>query len=168
MPRNTTRNQGKTLFVTEFLGQNPHANANTVNEAWKSEGKDGTISATLVNKLRSSLGLAGNLRSSSNKKTESLAIENRSYTGKKRGRKPRNLATQSVSLAPMHANGRTTEHKALQFGHRGKANVRNVALEELDADIDRLLFKVMALGNLPAIEETLRQARRQLYGVYTL
>jgi hypothetical protein len=168
MPKATTRNQGKTEFAAEFLGKNPRANANAVIEAWKSEGRDGTISATLVNKLRSSLGLVGNIRSSDKKNTEPSAIEKRPYTGKKRGRKPKNLSTPSVNLAPMHANGRTAEYPVHKVGRRAKASLRNGALEELDADIDRLLFKVMGLGGLPAIEETLRKARRQLYGAYTI
>ena len=62
----TTANTGKTEFVKEVLGKNPHANPKTVNDQWKAAGQDGTISATLVNKLRASLGLAGNLRPRAN------------------------------------------------------------------------------------------------------
>ena len=37
-------------------------------------------------------------------------------------------------------------------------------LNELEADIDRLVFKVMGIGDLPEIEDSLRQVRRLLYG----
>ena len=66
-----TRDQGKTSFVKELLIDHPMANTKAVNEAWTTAGMDGTISETLVNKTRSHMGLAGNLR------------------GKKRGRKPK-------------------------------------------------------------------------------
>ena len=38
-------------------------------------------------------------------------------------------------------------------------------LNELEADFDRLIFKAMAIGDLTQIEDTLRRARRLLYGV---
>ena len=34
----------------------------------------------------------------------------------------------------------------------------------LESDIDHLLFKVMNLGDLPEIENSLRKTRRLLYG----
>ena len=52
-------NQGKTAFVEKFLGTNRDAGHEAVNEAWKSAGKDGTISDSLVNKARSRLKLTG-------------------------------------------------------------------------------------------------------------
>ena len=41
---------------------------------------------------------------------------------------------------------------------------RSIVLDELEADIDRLIFKSMAIGDLIEIENSLRQARRLLYG----
>jgi hypothetical protein len=46
---------------------------------------------------------------------------------------------------------------------RGRKSARTLALTELEADIDRLIFKVMGVGDLTEIEESLRQARRLLY-----
>ena len=40
-----------------------------MNEAWTKSGKDGSIGATLIHKLRSQLGLTGNLRATSKSKT---------------------------------------------------------------------------------------------------
>ena len=62
MPVAATKSLGKTSFVKEILFDNPQANPTAVNEAWTAAGMDGTISPTLVNKMRSELGLAGNLR----------------------------------------------------------------------------------------------------------
>src|SRR5208282_3611946 len=57
-----TRDQGKTSFVKEFLGDHPQGNVKAVNEAWAAAGKNGTIGSTLINKMRSQMGLSGNLR----------------------------------------------------------------------------------------------------------
>jgi hypothetical protein len=168
MATTKARNQGKTEFVKEVLGGNPHANTTTVNEAWTAAGRDGSISATLVNKQRSSLGLAGNMRSKSKKKTDPSPIEKPPYTGKKRGRKPKKMTTETVVFAPSSANGRKTEHVTNRVEHRGRANRRHGSLEEVEADIDQLLFKVMRLGGLPAVEESLRRTRRLLYGGFAV
>ncbi len=60
----TSTSPGKTMFVKEFLIDNGEGNVSAVNEAWTEAGFEGSISATLVNKLRSKLGLVGNLRRS--------------------------------------------------------------------------------------------------------
>ena len=46
-------------------------------------------------------------------------------------------------------------------------SIRTVVLNELETDIDRLIFRAMAIGDLTEFEDTLRQARRLLYGVLT-
>jgi len=67
------------------------------------------------------------------------------YTGKKRGRKPKET-TAAVNEQP-----------------RGRKSNRSLALNELEADIDRLIFKVMGVGDLTQIETALREARRGVY-----
>jgi hypothetical protein len=137
------RDQGKTLFVKEFLNDHPEGNVKAVNAAWTGAGFDGSISGTLVNKVRSQMGLTRNLRGRSR-----AAAGSRPYTGKKRGRKPKRFATQT-------SNGSGTARSP---------RTRMPKLEELEADIDRLVFKVMGIGDLPEVEESLRQVRRSLYG----
>jgi hypothetical protein len=162
-----TRRGRKTQFVKEFLGKNPRANAAAVNLAWKAEGKEGTVSATLVNKLRSTLGLAGNLRRKRKPRGDQLSLQKLPYTGKKRGRKPKNLTIGAPVATPLHSNGRRTRHKRASLDPRGKLSLQLGSLEDVEADIDRLIFKVMALGGMPALEDTLRRARRLLYGALT-
>jgi hypothetical protein len=58
----TTRNLGKTGFVKEVLNDNPQATTKAVNQAWKAAGFEGTIGPTLVTKMRSEMGLTGNIR----------------------------------------------------------------------------------------------------------
>ena len=69
-----------------------------------------------------------------------------SATGKKLGR-PRKETTATVNGQP-----------------RG---VRSTVLEAMETDIDRLIFKAMGIGDLTEIEDTLRRARRLLYGALT-
>jgi hypothetical protein len=57
-----TATPGKTSFVKEFLSGHPQGNVKAVNEAWSEAGYDGTIGSTLINKMRTKMGLTGNLR----------------------------------------------------------------------------------------------------------
>jgi len=141
-PKTATATPGKTMFVKEFLNDHPQGNVNDVNEAWTAAGFDGTISETLVYKTRASLGLTGNLSG----KTKAAAEGKATPTGKKRGR-PRKEPTAPVTGQP-----------------RGRKSARTLALTELEADIDRLIFTVMGVGDLTEIEDSLRRARRLLYG----
>jgi hypothetical protein len=55
--------QGKSAFVRELLGRDPEADEQAVNEAWQKAGNQGTISGSLIYKIRSGLGLTGKGRS---------------------------------------------------------------------------------------------------------
>jgi len=148
MPKTATATPGKTSFLKEFLHDNPQGNTKAVNEAWQAAGFIGTISPTLVNKTRVSLGLTGNHRGKT-KKPKTAAKGKTTSTGKKLGRPPKE-ATAAV-------NGKPAGQP------RGRKSARTLALTELEADIDRLIFKVMGVGDLTEIEDSLRQARRLLY-----
>ncbi len=144
MAKTDTATPGKTNFLKEFLHDNPQGNTKAVNEAWQAAGFDGTISTALVYNTRASLGLTGNLRWKT-KKPKTAAKGKATSTGKKPGR-PRKEPTSAVNGQP-----------------RGRKSARTLALTELEADIDRLIFKVMGVGDLTEIEDSLRQVRRLLY-----
>jgi len=150
MPATATRNQGKTLFVKETLIDHPTANPQFVNEAWKKAGMDGTISDTLVNKMRAQLKLSGNLRGKHSAKKG--AASQKASSGKKRARKPK--------------NARIARSEAGTGDARQRPASRTVRLTDLEAELDQLLFNVMNLGNLPDVEKALRQTRRALYGAF--
>jgi hypothetical protein len=82
----TTRGLGKTGFVKEVLNDNPQANAKAVNEAWTAAGFGGTISPTLVTKMRSEMGLTGNIRKRPGKKVVAETSTTSAPAVKKRGR----------------------------------------------------------------------------------
>ena len=138
MTATATRTQGKSGFVKEYLNDNPRSNPTAVNQAWIDAGMEGAISPSLVNKIRAELGLAGNLRGSK------LAKKRRKQT--------------AVAVA---ATSRVVTAKVRKVRTVSSRNGSQMA--DVEADIDRLLFKVMNLGNLPKVEESLRQTRRTLY-----
>jgi hypothetical protein len=150
----TKRNQGKTEFVKEVLQSNPQANATKVREAWAAAGHGGSISQTLVNKQRSEMGLAGNLKGGRPKRSESAVVEKRPYTGKKRGRKPKSAGVNGHQAV---SNGRSFD------APKAKTGGRQAQLSLIEAEIDRLLFRVMHIGGLADIEDSLRRTRRLLY-----
>ena len=92
----TASSPGKTMFVKEFLNDHPQGNVDAVNEAWQAAGFDGTISDTLVNKMRSLLGLTGNIRGMT-KKLQTGA------TGKNLARS-RKETTATVNVQPRGAH----------------------------------------------------------------
>jgi hypothetical protein len=136
---------GKSSFVKEFLNDNPQGNVKAANEAWLKAGMTGTISSALVNKMRASLGLTGNLRAKSKPPATT--------TGKNLGRPPKRATAPVIekraSSPPPAKSDRTS------------------ALLNVEAEIDRLIFTVMGIGNLSEIESALRDARRRIYGALT-
>jgi hypothetical protein len=137
-----TTSPGKSMFVKEFLHDNPQGNVDAVNKAWRAAGFDGTISPTLVKTMRASLGLTGNLQANT-QKSKTSATSTKRVT-------PRKETAVAINVQPRMSN-----------------SARTIELNELEADIDRLIFKAMRIGDLEEIEDTLRRARRLLYGVLT-
>ena len=56
----TRKSEGKSSFLKELFVDHPQVNAAAANKAWKKAGMKGTISFSLVGKVRSDLGLTGN------------------------------------------------------------------------------------------------------------
>src|SRR5438874_13757094 len=108
MPATATRNPGKTMFVKEVLHDNRLANTEAVNDAWKAAGMEGSISATLVNKMRSQMGLTGNLRGGRRRRARAAATANSetTYTGKRRGRPPKQGGAEANGTTQVKTRGR--------------------------------------------------------------
>ncbi len=125
------------MFVKEVLNDNPLANAEAVNEAWRAAGMSGGISATLVSRIRSRMGLAGNLGRGRRSRTKT--------TGARPGRPLARVQAGSNGTGPVKMRGRSRD------------------LMDLEVEIDRLLMKVVEIGTLPEVANALRKARRHLY-----
>jgi hypothetical protein len=121
----------KTAFVEAFLARDRDANEAAVNRVWREAGNAGTISGSLVSKLRQKAALTGRKRA-----------------GEKT--KPR-----AANVTPARANGQSTSAGSSSEG-------RDRLLDEVEAGIDDLMFKVKAEGDMPEVEAALRRARRFL------
>jgi hypothetical protein len=159
MATKTQKAPNKTAFVRDFITQNPQANRNAVEEAWRAAGHEGLISSALVSNLRSELGLTGNLRSGSRTAESNGAPESVKATAgrkksKKRGRGAKGTASRAVAEPIKELMPRSVG--------------RDGALVEIEGDIDHLIFKLIALGGMETIEEELRKVRRLLYRSYSV
>lgn len=125
--------RGKTSFIKEVLYDNPRANATDVNEAWANAGMKGTISKSLVSRLRAELGLTGNLRERPVDPEVDYPVTTRTA-----------VAASPVLRKP------------------GRPSDRDRALAEIEADLDRTIFRLMAVGGFEKVEDELRRVRRLL------
>src|ERR1700733_9191189 len=66
-------NQGKTPFVEKYFASHPDGNLESVNEAWTAAGNAGSLSESLVGKVRARLGLTGKKKIDASKPIEAPA-----------------------------------------------------------------------------------------------
>ncbi len=141
--------QGKSSFVRDLLGRNPEADEEAVIEAWQKAGNQGTISGSLIYKIRSGLALTGKGRS-----TDVAAGRPKTQATKSPKAKP---ATKPVAQGRPESNGppaaSTTEPKPTAGG-RGRT------LDGVEDRIDDLIFELKDLGGMERAQEALRLARR--------
>jgi hypothetical protein len=137
------------MFVKEMLNDDPQANAEAVNAAWRAAGMSGSISSSLISNVRTRMRLSGKLPGKRRKRTRTTGAADAgtggSITGKRRGRPPRQAGAVVNGEAPVMSRGRERE------------------LMNLEVEIDRVLMRVVETGALPEVENALRKVRRQLY-----
>jgi hypothetical protein len=141
--RKATTTPGKAGFTKEFLNDHPDATSGEVNEAWTKAGMQGRISHTTVSEVRKSLGLIVKPRTA----TQAKVTQAKTPTIKPRGSKAvteTKVATRKVAETSRQDSSRTT------------------VLLAVESEIDRLIFTIMGLGDLPEIETALRDARRRV------
>ena len=162
MAASQTKELGKMDFAEQYLEQHPDANVVAVNDAWRAAGRDGTISKSAVGKLRAKLGLTDPYRNRGRS-------ESASTPAKKTATKPR--ATAGSGHRQRNGEGKGMR-KGMGHGHRHDAvpeparaathSRRAQVIEQIEAEVDRILFQVMALGDLTEVEDALRRGRRLL------
>ena len=158
------RDQGKSTFVRDVLTKDRQANTEAVNRAWTAAGHAGTISESLVGKLRSQLGLTGQPRpgarvpESAESAGQSAAPAARRGTGPKKGggRTPAQGDERPVPQVT------ASEAEPQGSGSQSGGDDRTRVLTRLEGQIDEMLFAIKVAGGLPEFEEALRRTRRIL------
>ena len=137
--------QGKSSFIRELLERDPEANEQVVNEAWSQAGNEGTISGSLVSKIRSNMGLTGKGQSSD------------VAAGQPKVKAKKGPKAKPVAQAQPESNGPPAEsatEPAPTAGDRGRT------LDQVEDRIDDLIFQLKDLGGMEQAQEALRLARR--------
>jgi len=144
-------NQGKTEFVRQVLKQDPNANERVVNEAWLESGHQGTISRSSVGKMRAKLGLTDRSRSGRRSRPKADGQASRKSSSRQATAEPRSSGNGSIA-------SKATRSAATASGATGRSRV----FEELERDLDRVIFRVMSMEGLSEVEGLLRRSRRLL------
>ena len=144
-------NQGKTAFVEKYFASNPDGNLESVNKAWTAAGNAGSVSESLVGKVRSRLGLTGKKTLDEPNPVEAKARVKSRATAK--ARKP----AKPVEQAPAPSNG---PHGPVVAG--ATTGHDDDVLDELEEGIDELIHRIRELGGRPDVVKALRRARRLL------
>jgi hypothetical protein len=134
--------------VKEYLFDNPKATHKAVSEAWAEAGMEGSVSDSLVSKIRSDLKLAGNTRKGPKTASGAGSLKSDSTTKTAKGATKR-AWVKAAQPAPGP-------------GKKPSSTDRTRLLEEVETEIDRLIFRLMSAGGLAEVEDTLRAARRRL------
>jgi hypothetical protein len=137
--------QGKSAFVRELLGRDPEADEQAVNEAWQKAGNQGTISGSLIYKIRSGLGLTGKGRSAD------------VAAGRPKAKATKGPKDKPVAQAQPESNGPPAESAT---GPESTAGNRGRTLDRVEDRIDEIIFELKDLGGMEQAQEALRLARR--------
>ena len=137
--------QGKSVFIRDLLGRDPEADEDAVIEAWHKAGNQGTISGSLIYKIRSGLGLTGKGRSSGE------------AAGRPKAKATKSPKAKPVATAQPESNGPPA---ASATEPKSTAGARGGALDRVEDRIDDLIFELKDLGGMERAQEALRLARR--------
>jgi hypothetical protein len=152
MVTNRNGGQGKLDFVRKILEQNRDANEKVVNQAWQEAGNEGTISRSAVGKVRALMGLTSGKRAP-RKEAKAAAGTAKKTDTQSKAAKPRDES-------PALGNGTTAPMARPHTQPAETSEVRAGVFDELESDLDRVLFRVMSIGNMPEVERLIRHCRR--------
>jgi hypothetical protein len=157
-------NQGKTPFVEKYFSSNPDGNLESVNEAWTAAGNAGSLSESLVGKVRASLGLTGKRKFDASKPVEAPAKAKSETPAEpkeakaKAPAKPEKVA-KTGGQTPPASNG---SHAPAVVIEATDHNHDEEVLDELEEGIDELIQKFRGMGGKPEVIKALKRARRLL------
>jgi hypothetical protein len=155
MAKTNGGDQGKLEFVRQILEQDSNANETAVNDAWQAAGHPGTISRSSVGKVRSEMGLT-------NRRRRRKKAEGQGVTGRRAGRPKMRRGGRGGRTAGAAVPASARGNGAIAGAGAAAAGDRDQVIQDLEGDLDRILFQVMGLGGLAEVEELIRRSRRLL------
>ncbi|HMB07402.1 MAG TPA: hypothetical protein VKP69_27180 [Isosphaeraceae bacterium] len=158
------RDQGKSAFVGDVLTKGHQANTEAVNRAWTKAGHAGTISESLVNKIRSRMGLTGQQRPGARVTEGAGSAEPPAAPATRRRAGPKKGGGRSPAKGDGRPVPQVTESEAgpQETMPQSGGGDRTRVLTKLEGQIDDMIYEVKVAGGLPEFEEVLRRARRIL------
>src|SRR5512135_3549070 len=154
------KHEGKSMFLKEYLVDHPDAGKEAIDAAWRAIGNEGTISPSLIGKLRRDLGLAGQ-GTAEVKSRGRVGTSRQSSAGAKSD--ARGAGPEIGGRTPAKENsGHDTKRLERPATPQSAGGDRISELIRLEGAIDDLLHEIKTAGGLPEFEETLRKARRIL------
>jgi hypothetical protein len=152
------KSEGKSMFLKEYLVDHPDAGKEAIDEAWQEAGNEGTISTSLIGKLRRDLGRTG-------KGAAQVKSRGRVGTGQRSSdhSKSRGAGPEVGGRTPAKESSRpVTGGLERPAEPQAAGGDRTGVLIRLEGAIDDLLHEIKMAGGLPEFEATLRKARRIL------
>ena len=154
------KNEGKSMFLKEYLVDHPDAGKEAIDAAWREAGNEGTISTSLIGKLRRDLGQTGQGTAQGKSKAR-VGTGQRSSAGSKSD--ARGAGPEVGGRTPAKEDSRhVTEGLERPAAPPAAGADRTGVLIRLEGAIDDLLHEIKMAGGLAEFEETLRRARRIL------
>ena len=154
------KNEGKSMFLKEYLVDYPDAGKEAIDAAWREAGNEGTISTSLIGKVRRDLELTGK-GAAKVKSRARVGTGQRSSADSKSD--ARGAGPEVGGRTPAKENRRhVTEDLERPAEPQTAGGDRTRALIRLEGAIDDLLHEIKRTGGLSECEETLRKARRIL------
>jgi hypothetical protein len=151
----TGKAEGKSGFLKEYLVDHPDAAKEAIDAAWQEAGHEGTISTSLIRKVREDLKQGGKGAAKGKSWPREARGERRATDAKSAGGGGR--SPTKASRGPVAASSAAPE---------ASVSDRSGTLMRLEAALDDLLHEIKLAGGLPEFEETLRRARRILVRSY--
>ena len=134
----------KSAFVEEWLRRNPGANVAAVNRAWSEAGHEDSISDSVFYKIKRERVQPAESTSNGASDVET------------------SVAESLPSRAPQPSNGRHRASDKSATTESAGSGLSEKLVDEVEAGIDDLMFKIKLNGGMPEVEEALRSARRMM------
>lgn len=152
----------KVAFLKDLLGRKPEVNHKDAGRAWQEAGHEGTISGTSFYRVKSDLGLSGKGQSGGGdaagkpvpKKTKPKPTPKVKRTVR---------AAEPVERPGPHSNGQADAEEARGRAAAPQEGNRERVLDQVEADIDEIIFNLKGLGGMPEVEAALREVRRMVH-----